>query len=289
MSKPDDQNAPTPGSDEYNQMMAARFRDAGGDATGVETGGQPQDTSPATQEVASNVPDKFKNADGSVNVEALANSYRELERQRSSQTQAQAQAAETPSIPKETATAEQNADNAAAEAVEKANLSMDELTQAVQSGNGLTEGHYEALAKSGISKEMVDDYLSLRQDRAERTKNEVMEYGGGEEAVNGLLNWAAQNLSPAEIDGYNNLLAGPSWKTAIDALRTAQGASKPTANEPTLRSATSASTSSATGFTSRDEMKAAMADPRYFGHGPEADLYRQEVTQKMANAAWRKG
>src|ERR1700720_209995 len=99
---------PQPGTEEYNAMMAARYREMSG-----------RSDPPARPE---HVPEKFWNADkGEVNVDALLKSYGELEKTRQPPTtETKPDPSAPPKIPDAT-------DDAAKKAVENAGLDWSKL------------------------------------------------------------------------------------------------------------------------------------------------------------------
>lgn len=133
------------------------------------------------------LPEKFKS------VEDMAKAYNELE-------QAQGKPKEDPPVePKE-------GEEAANKAVENAGLDMDALSAEYAEKGKLTEESLEALAKVGISKDMVDSYIAGQEAQATALRNQLMEPVGGEEAYNEMISWASDNLSEAEIDAFNGVL-----------------------------------------------------------------------------------
>lgn len=275
-----EQQTPVPGSDEYNEMMANKFREANEGAGSEYPDTDTEDNQEETPQVPEGIPAKFIKEDGSVDYEALAKSYVELEKMKAPKAEDTEQSSGEEGV-------SEDADKAA-KVVADAGLDMETLRNKIVSGEGLQDSDYEALEKAGVHRDIVDDYIKLRQDKAERSKQEALDYIGGEKQAQDLMTWASQNLSEDEVDAYNNMLAGPSWKAAVDTLRTLQGGSKATANEPNLSTASGSTTGTPTGYVSRDDMKADMANPLYHKAGSEGDKFRAEVQRKVAFAAWRR-
>lgn len=261
-----------PGSPEYDAAMAAKFQEA----NDSKASQYPDTEEPAKPEVPEGIPDKFVKEDGTVDYEALAKSYVELEKMRS----------QKPAANQEEQSSE-GGDDAAAVAAE-AGLDMETLRAKVIETGQLEDSDYAALEKAGVGRDIVDEYIALRQQEVDRTRAEALDYIGGEEAANDLMQWAAANLSEQEVDAYNGMLAGPQWKAALDTLKTLKGNAKPSANEPRLQSASGSPSGTPTGYTNRDDMKADMANPLYRQNGAEGDRFRAEVQRKMAFASWRR-
>ena len=250
---------PQPGTEEYNAMMAARYREMSG-----------RSDPPARPE---QVPEKFWNAEkGEVNVDALLKSYGELERTRSTTTEPpKPDPAAPPKIP-------ENADDAAKQAVENAGLDWGKLETKLTETGTLEESDFEALVKGGVPKSIIDNYLELVKDASQRQTELAHQHVGGEEKMNELLGWAAKNLSPTEIATYNKMLATrDGWKPALDVISAKMAAASKTAGEPTLHGGTGGSSATG-GYRSRAEMSKDMASPQY-----QTDpAFRAQVAQKMS-------
>lgn len=274
----EDKTPPAPGTTEYNEAMLARRAAAREDQNPADPTASPEAT-PAAEE-APKVPEKFLNADGSVNTEALLKSYTELEKSRG---------ASAPATPDPDAKVEKLEITPEAEkaVVTDAGLDYEALTVKAMSEGGLSEADYKSLSDRGIPKDLVDDVINMRRQQAEMVKQAAFDYVGGEAQAAELLQWASQNLTAEEIDGYNTMLAGPSWKVAFDTLQSKRGAANPKAQEPKLRTLTSAPAAGSEGFQTKEDMKVAMADPKYRAPGSAGDAYRAEVARKMAAAQWR--
>lgn len=270
-----------PGSPEYNDAMASKFREAKDSKTGDYPpldDEQDEEDKPSAPE---GIPAKFIREDGSVDVEAMAKSYTELEKMRGPQKPADSDEGKTGDNPPD-------GDEAAADVAAEAGLSYDALVAKVQEKGDLDAEDYAAFKKAGIPEEAVREYIELRNAEVARSRQTAIDYIGGEQETQELMSWAAANLSEQEIDGYNQMLSTPQWKAAVDTLKNLRGNSKATAGEPKLRSAAGSSSGSSTGYASRDEMRADMANPLYHKAGPEGDKFRADVQRKMAYAAWRR-
>lgn len=137
------------------------------------------------------VPEKFWDAEkGEVNTEALLKSYSELEKARS-------KGEAEPEAEQETAE----------EAVEAAGLDMNALSAEYATNGELTEESYEALAKVGITKDMVDQYIAGQEAQAAKMQSELLEpLGGNLEAYDEMVSWAADALDDKAIDDFNTVL-----------------------------------------------------------------------------------
>jgi len=140
------------------------------------------------------VPEKFWNAEtGEVNTEALLKSYSELEKARGKG--------------EDNAAGEAEADAAAADAVTAAGLNMEALSSEYETNGDLTDESYDALAKVGITREMVELYLAGGEARASQVQAELLEPVGGDIAVyEEMTSWAAEALDDKSINDFNNVL-----------------------------------------------------------------------------------
>lgn len=270
--------APKPGTPEYDTAMAEKFRTAQGNVSAdliEQFEGKTTEGEQSKPERPAHVPEKFWDAEtGQVRVDELVKSYTELESGKATtQDTEQATAAD---------------EDTTKEVVEAAGLNWDDLGTKVSTNGALDDADYEALEKIGVPRNIVDDYIAKTQVAQEAAQNAAYEYGGGEEAVNGLLSWAAQNLTPDEINGYNAMLSSPNWKVAIDTLKTRMGQSQPGSKEPNLRNPKTPSGGSTVGYKSEDEMKADMRNPLYFENSPKGETYRAEVREKVRLASYRR-
>lgn len=141
------------------------------------------------------LPEKFSTP------EDMAKAYAELEKGKSQ--------------PKEEAADTQEA---AESAVGEAGLDMDALSSEYAEKGELTAESLDALGKVGITPDMVDAYIAGQTAQADAVRSEVLSPVGSEEAYNEIVGWAAENLSEAEIDSFNNILENGDMNSAKMAI-----------------------------------------------------------------------
>ena len=135
------------------------------------------------------LPEKFETP------EDLAKAYAELEKAKSK--------GEKPTDPD----AEAATDEAAEKAVGEAGLDMEALSAEYSENGELTQESLDALAKVGITGDMVQSYIAGQEAQATEARKELLEPIGGDiEAYNKLTAWAGENLSDAEVDEFNSVL-----------------------------------------------------------------------------------
>lgn len=250
------------------------------------------------------VPDKFKDAEGKVNVGSLLKSYREAEKKLSGpKTNSDGSEGDTTtdglSIQPTDDSDELGDDATIEKVVESAGLDYSELRDAYLKDGSLNEEQYEALKKKGYPKGVVDQFISAHTQQQMAMATEVYEHAyqtllgdsaknmsaeeaksEGQKRLETLRQSAPQFLSDQEQQWYNeqvNSSNPTSAKAAVDWLvnrhRQAVGAGK--AN-PLIGGESGGGPAQA--FTSRREMIQARQDPRY----RTDKSYRDEVDARLA-------
>lgn len=208
--------APARGTPEYNEMMASRADRGFQTEAELNPRTMPEPEAPQRPE---NVPEKFWNAEkGEINVDALLQSYTELEKMRGQQQQTQ----DAPQ--QESEGQQQQAENQAQEAVEAAGLNWNDLQSRFEQTGQVSDDDRAALNKIGIPNEVIDNYVDMLSASQEFAVMRTAEYAGGKEVLDGLMERAAKELSPEENQSYNAMLSSPNWRVAIDGLKARFGA-----------------------------------------------------------------
>lgn len=218
-----------------------------------------------------NIPEKFWDAEkGEVNVDALLKA------------QADAEAA----LRKSTAPKEETAETPAGETEVPSTPAVDAAIklaeQSFAEGGEVSAEAYEALAKAGISKEVVEGYIEGQIAKAAKLTEAAYGALGGEETYTAATAWARDNLSSGEIAAIDALLTSPD--PAIVAEGAKMLAAKYNSDNETMPSKTVVGTNTATVgqyFKSSAELVSAMNDPRYRTDA----AYRAEVSKKMDAAS----
>ena len=125
-------------------------------------------------------------------------------------------------------------------------------------------------SRLNIDDKIIDDYMSQRQARTQQNVDNAANLVGGQQELNKLMSWSAENLSEDERVAVNGQLAGPGYKTAILGLKaryeTSDNVSAAKGREPgaTLNRTASVNTyQSITPYSSNQEMFADQRNPRY--------------------------
>lgn len=174
-------------------------------------------------------------------------------------------------------------DKAAAEAVSNAGLDMEKLSAEFSTEGKLKDESYAALEKIGLSRDVVDDYIRLKQGEATSVRNEVLSIAGGEENFSQMIQWAAGNYQDTET--YNKMITSGNpaqMRMAMTALKSAYVAAN--GQDPKL---VMGNGSPASGSTYRNdlEMVADMQKPEY----RTDPAFRASVEEKVARYLARQG
>jgi hypothetical protein len=164
-------------------------------------------------------------------------------------------------------------------AVASAGLNFEELNTEYAESGTITDASYEKLAKVGISKDIVDAYIAGQVALTEKTQTDIYSTIGGEENYTTMLEWAAQNLEPADKLAFNSAITGT---VAQAKLAVAGLYSQFTASEgvpPSLVKGTGSSGGG--GYESMAQFIADIQDPRY----SKDPAYRAAVAEKRSRSA----
>ena len=153
---------------------------------------------------------------------------------------------------------------------------------------GLTEEDMTTLSNMD-SKQLVETYFKyhavqtakLTQDMATSEQlRTIRDSVGGDEAYGEMIQWAAQNLAPEEIDSFNSVANSnnaAALSFAVEALnnrwKTVEGYEAPLISGKKAPSKSKA-------FRSQAELARAIADPRY----STDPAYRMDVEEKLARS-----
>ena len=160
------------------------------------------------------------------------------------------------------------------------NINYTALCQEYAETGKLSEKSLASLNKAGFPKALIENYIEGQQSRLEASYgNYIKTAAGGEKQYTALCQWAANNLSEAEIRRYDNALDTHNLDTALTALEGLMlKYEKANGNAPEIiRGKAPARQAAIKGFNSMEEMADAMEDPRY-----EKDpAYTHKIEQRM--------
>ena len=172
-----------------------------------------------------------------------------------------------------------NVDQSKAEEIAKdAGLDINQMQQWYAQNGQLSEEHYKALEKSGIPKEIVDQYIAGQEAQAEKYRDSIISKVGGQDNFSAMAEWAKVNMSEQEIAAYNKATSSADMALVENAvLGLAYRYQTAVGKDPKLLGGQTVGSS---GFQSVAQLTEAMKDPRY-----EKDpAYRKDVQNRLANS-----
>jgi hypothetical protein len=260
---------------------------------------KPQETPKA--EKPAFLPDQFWK-DGVADYEGLAKSYSEMRKKQDSKPTAPAgeqKPAEKPvgeqpkggeQKPEEKPNGEQTPKADASEVSEIPGVTKEQSTKyatEIAENGKLSDASYEELVKAGYPKTVVDYYLKgIQAERAsaEAQISEVKKIAGGDEGYSAMADWMSTNLSEAELNEYNEAVNSGKTTVVKHAVQSMFERYTETmgGQEPALLGG---KPNGPVGdvFTSNDELKAAMRDPKY----KKDAAYRKSVEAKLQRSKLR--
>lgn len=134
------------------------------------------------------------------------------------------------------------------------------------------------LAQAGYPSEVIEGFIESRQNLESEFTNAVYNSAGGEQAYNKVIEWAQGNLSPKVLNSFNRAIDNNNLEAVtlmFEGMKAKMVAKQGTRN-PTIMGG-GVTNGGAKGFSSKQEVVAAMSDPRY-GTDPS---YTRSVELKM--------
>ena len=172
--------------------------------------------------------------------------------------------------------------------LDEAGIDFQEMNVRWQQSGALESGDYDQLAEAGFSRDMVDAYLSgLQYKAAQDTALSVKEVAsikeslGGEAEYNKMIQWAGDNLTPEEVEGFNQIINTQPMaavKMAVTGLHARYTAVE--GREPKLIGGR-ASKGNTDKFESTAQLVEAMSDPRY----SKDPAYQRKVQEKLGRSS----
>jgi len=172
--------------------------------------------------------------------------------------------------------------------LDEAGIDFGDMNTRWQQSGTLESEDYDQLAEAGFSRDMVDAYLSglqykASQDTALTTKEvtSIKASLGGEAEYTKMIEWAGNNLSPDEVEGFNQIINTQPMsavKMAISGLHARYTAAE--GREPKLIGGR-APKGNTDKFESTAQLVAAMSDPKY-SNDP---AYQRKVQEKLSRSS----
>jgi len=209
------------------------------------------------------LPEKFKNA------EDMANAYSELEKKMGSNEEQQEEG--------ETTNEEQQPDDTTEEDTNTNDVIVEASKEFFENDGVISEETYKNLAEVGLPKELVDSYAAGQQalQQSEEGSIKAVTEGNWDQ----MAEWAADNLSPEEVNTFDDIVQNGSVEQAKLAAKGlyAQFKAENGVSPKLVQGAVNGS--STMPFKSNQELARAMSDPRYKS-GDKS--YHEEIDRRIA-------
>ena len=170
--------------------------------------------------------------------------------------------------------------DAAAELLATHGISYKDLCAEYTANGELSEKSLASLNKAGFPKALIENYIEGQQSRLEASFGSyIKKAAGGDKQYETICQWAANNLTKAEIHRYDKAIETNNLDTALTALEGLMlKYEKANGKAPEIiRGKAPARQAAIKGFNSMEEMADAMEDPRY-----EKDpAYTHKIEQRM--------
>jgi hypothetical protein len=221
-----------------------------------------------------NIPEKFWDAEkGVVRTDELAKSYAELEKARGAEGKPPA----TLEVPKTETPAEGDPAATTPPADASEVIGFEAFSKEFAETQALSPESYEKLAKQGLSKDIVDSYIEGQKAIAANQMNEGFTLAGGQENYGKMVDWAAANMSPAEIAAYDTAMSHSiaQRNLAIEGLKARY--EKSVGSDPKLMTSGGQAAATGASYASQAEVTRDMNDPKYANDA----AFRSMVQEKL--------
>ncbi len=223
-------------------------------------------SSPGSDQV--DVPEKFRNEDGSVNVNLLSQSYKELEQRLGSSTNSDAnQTQQAPSTQQTQAPAVQQTQPPSTESDDRPNYEqqLDPFYKSFEENGKLSDEEYDQLQALGYPKNLVDSYIDMTRNTVEQHTKMLIDKAGGQDAFDMKVRWASQNWSPEQLEAFDRQVQSHkpearemAINNLIDEYTRVNGT-----DSQRLHGAVDTGVSGVQPYASEEEMRRDMKDPKY--------------------------
>ncbi len=107
----------------------------------------------------------------------------------------------------------------AKEVVQDAGLDFDAMSKEYSETQELSDQRYEQLAKAGIPKSLVDQFIAGQKAVGAQLRSEAESVVGTSEDYSEMMDWASNSLSEGEVDQYNSAMRSGNRDAILMAVR----------------------------------------------------------------------
>jgi len=157
---------------------------------------------------------------------------------------------------------------------------FDEYSKEFLDSGSLSDESYQKLEQKGFGKDIVDSFIRGQQALVTGQINEVYNAVGGQEAYQGMIQWAEDALSAEEVSTFNELINSGNHQQTLLAVRGLQSRYQNQNKSPKLLGGAPATSNNIQAYRSTAELVTAMSDPRY-----KVDpAYRRDVERRLEHS-----
>jgi len=142
----------------------------------------------------------------------------------------------------------------------------------------LSDKSFVELEKAGISRDMVEAYIRGQESLATSQALDIQNEVGGNANYNAMADWASDNMSDGDLDGFNSIVESGSIDQAKMAVKGLYAQFISAGGQPPELSQGGTSGSSVKPFGSAAQVTEAMRDPRYSSD----PAFRDNVEKRLA-------
>ena len=142
----------------------------------------------------------------------------------------------------------------------------------------LSDKSFIELEKAGISRDMVEAYIRGQESLVTSQAMEIQSEVGGNANYSAMSDWAADNLSDGDLEGFNSIVEGGSVAQAKMAVKGLYSQFISAGGNPPELSQGGTSGSSTKPYGSAAQVTEAMRDPRY----STDPAYRSNVEKRLS-------
>ncbi len=193
--------------------------------------------------------------------EDLAKAYNELQKKQSSK-ESKAKKEEAP----------------AEEEVVSLNSSVQKATEEFAETGELTDKTFIELEKAGLPRSFVEAYIAGQESISTSQALDIQNEIGGNANYNAMSDWASENLSDSDLDGFNSIVENGTIEQAKMAVKGLYAQYISAGGQPPELAQGGTSGSSVKPFGSAAQVTEAMRDPRY----SKDPAFRDTVEKRLA-------
>lgn len=149
------------------------------------------------------------------------------------------------------------------------NKAYDEWSETGQ----VTEATIDSLVKSGIPREYVNQFIKQANAEQELMQQQIINDIGGQAEFERINTWAVNNLKPAEIESFNNIVDTGD----IDQIKFAYESLKARSGNKFIQGDATNTQAETGGFSTKSDMISAISDKRYQSDA----IYRRQVEERI--------